>query len=173
MISLDIKKESILFNDFDRYSKFLLIGNSINGYVNVKVKEFNCYEEVIQNLPRIINDLAFYGNWDLTLYQVTRVYKLEEKPKKYFFPKNGKKIFQIDAKIATSFMDIFVNFSIIQLVFYEKTIVQKKDKEQIVYSIELKEKYITILLEEHPKNFNISLKNYHGNQDKLFDSQRY
>ncbi|EKB49592.1 hypothetical protein [Cecembia lonarensis] len=173
MIFLTIDKETLVFKGFDRYSKFILIGNSESGYINIKTKEYSCFEEVIQSLPRIINDLAFFGNWDLCLYQIPKTYKLIEKPRNYLKPDRGKMIFKIDSNIATSLMDIFVNFSMIHFAFYEKKVNSKKDQHSIEYNIHLSERYVNILLEENSKNFKISLNKYHGNTDKLFDSQRY
>lgn len=172
-ISFHIERSTVIFKGFNRFSKFLLIGNYTSGYVNVKIKEFQNFEQVIKLLPGIINDLAFYGKWELALYQVPRSYTMIEHPQSLRIPKNGIPIFKLDHQDATRFMDIFVNFSMIHLALYDKQVDQSKKGEKIQYHIKLTESYLTIQLEENIHQKKIRLSQYHGDQDKLFDSYRY
>jgi hypothetical protein len=49
------------FSKFDRFSKFLLIGNNIDGRVNVWTEAFENFEEVKAKLPEIFSNLEYYG----------------------------------------------------------------------------------------------------------------
>ncbi|WP_194976275.1 hypothetical protein [Aquiflexum lacus] len=173
MITYHLNRHIEIFKGFNRFSKFILIGNSSYGYLNVKKVNFDCFEEVIKKLPIIINDLAFNGKWDLTLYQITGQYDLIEKSKNHFIPKKGRRVFKLDDQIATTFMDIFVNFSIIHLALCNKEIKTNIVPGESSYFIELSENYLTIHLEENIHQKSISLKIFNGDQDKLFDSYRY
>lgn len=168
---IDTKTEE--FRGFNRFSKFVLVGNSMDGFVNVQLRTFDCFEEVIKSLPRIINDLAFYGKWDICLYQVPSHYRVIEKPKYYKIPDKGKRIFKLDHLIATSFMDIFVNFSVIHLALLDKKITSEVQSGESIYKIRLTENYITIQLEEIPLQRTITLNRFHGDKDKFFDRHRY
>jgi hypothetical protein len=143
--------------------------------VNVQFREFDCFEAVMKSLPRIINDLAFYGKWDLSLYQVPKNYNPIENPKQNRIPNKGRRIFKLDHLIATSFMDIFVNFSMIHLALCDKKISSQTNSSKTDFDISLTETYITIQLEEtaRQKHINITLNQFHGDTDKLFDSHRY
>jgi hypothetical protein len=122
MITYQLIKRFDIFENFNRFSTFLLIGNSGSGHVNIRAIRFDSFEEVIDRLPRIINDLAFYGKWDMSLYQVPIDYQIIEKPKGYQLPDKGRRILKLDHQIATTFMDIFVNFSMIHLALSNKDI---------------------------------------------------
>ena len=43
----------------DKFSKFVLIGNNIDGFVNVNIVEFGNFEEVKFNLPGILGNLRY------------------------------------------------------------------------------------------------------------------
>jgi hypothetical protein len=172
-ITYHIDTKAEVFRDFNRFSKFVLVGNSFGGYVNVQLRTFDCFEEVIKSLPRIINDLAFYGKWDICLYQVPTHFRLIEKPKHYKIPDKGKMIFKLDHLIATSFMNIFVTFSVIHLALCDKKISSQTKSSKTDFDIRLTETYITIQLDEPFLQKPINLNQFHGDTDKLFDSHRY
>lgn len=173
MITYQLKKSVEVFRNFNRFSTFLLIGNNLGGYINVKIVEFKSFEEVIKRFPRIINDLAFYGKWDLCLYQVPKEYQLIEKPRSYKIPKNGERIFKLDHVIATSFIDIFVNFSMIHLALSDKKIQSESSQGNTSFIFRMSEIYLTIELEEKIDQKTISLNQFNGDKDKLFDGNRY
>lgn len=49
------------FSKFDRFSKFILIGNNIDGRVNVWIEAFENFEEVKIRLPEIYANLEYEG----------------------------------------------------------------------------------------------------------------
>jgi len=77
MVEHKLKSKTKTVNRFNRFSKFILIGNKIDGYVSSSGNiEFNNYEEVKLQLPKIIKELEFGGEWRLTLYQVPHKYSI-------------------------------------------------------------------------------------------------
>ena len=173
MITYQLIKRFDIFENFNRFSTFLLIGNSGSGHVNIRAIRFDSFEEVIDRLPRIINDLAFYGKWDMSLYQVPIDYQIIEKPKGYQLPDKGRRILKLDHQIATTFMDIFVNFSMIHLALSNKGIQTEISSGNTSFIIDMSENYLTIQLEENIHQKTIRLNQFNGNKDKLFDGNRY
>ena len=77
----------------DQNSKFILIGNNIDGSVNFEFSEFDCFEQVKEKLPQILFNIKGYGEWNLSLYQVDNEYKITKKYGYYKYPKKGKLLF--------------------------------------------------------------------------------
>lgn len=73
---------------------FLLLGNNIDGYVNVQNVLFTNYADVILRLPKILYNLECSGEWDLKLYQIKDGYQIVKKYGYYKVPKRGKLIYQ-------------------------------------------------------------------------------
>ena len=49
---------------------FMLMGNDIDGFVDLKHYSFRNWQQVINELPGLVTNLECRGEWDLTLYQV-------------------------------------------------------------------------------------------------------
>lgn len=81
-------------------SKFILIGNNIDGYVDFNFCEFKNFETVVVELPEILYNLEAFGEWDLNLYQVKDSYQIRKKYGYYKHPKKGKLIY------SHSYMDL-------------------------------------------------------------------
>jgi hypothetical protein len=77
MVTHYLNNKTKTFVGFDRFSSFVLIGNNIDGFVNVDVITFNNYEEAMKVLPGIFNTLEFAGEWDLSFYQVPNNFTIE------------------------------------------------------------------------------------------------
>jgi hypothetical protein len=75
-------------------SKFIMIGNDIDGGVNFDMQEFENFEQVKLHLFEILTNLKFCGEWDIKLYQVDDNYKIQHLYGYYRKPKKGKLIFK-------------------------------------------------------------------------------
>jgi len=80
----------------NKASKFILIGNNIDGGVEFNFCEFKDFKEVEVKLPEILYKLKAFGEWDLKLYQVEDSYKVVKKYGYYRYPKKGKLIYCYD-----------------------------------------------------------------------------
>ena len=87
--SVQSYKRSIDFS-----SNFLLIGNNIDGRADVDMVNFNNFEELKSNLPKILTKLESFGEWDIKLYQVKKLFKIIKKYGYYKVPNRGRLIFE-------------------------------------------------------------------------------
>ena len=97
--------------------QFILIGNSIDGYIDVDIIAFNDFTELKSKIPPILANLEHSGEWDLKLFQVAKPYKIIKKYGYYKTPNCGKLIFE------HSYMD-----------YHIKSVQFKKDKMEIIRS---------------------------------------
>ncbi len=86
-------KQKNLKRIINPYSKFVLIGNTIDGYLDFKFKEFANFEEVKSHLFDILTKIKSNGEWNIALYQVKESYKLKNKYGYFKVPDRGKLIF--------------------------------------------------------------------------------
>jgi hypothetical protein len=77
----------------DLNSKFLIIGNNIDGYVNIDIEEFDNFEDLKHKLPGLLTKINCSGEWDLKLFQIAKTYKIIKKYGYYKTPSHGKLIF--------------------------------------------------------------------------------
>lgn len=123
MIKIDITKRSFT-RTYNRFSKFILIGHKIDGRLSFKFQEFACYEYAMLEVPKILNDINFAGEWDIQFYQVPDDYKLKTLWGYYEVPVKGKLIFEFSYMTAAQFIDVtmnhnFIHFSCISRDFTE------------------------------------------------------
>ena len=76
--------------DFD--AKFLLLGNNIDGFVDIKMEEFENFEDLKSRLPQMLLHLESWGEWELNLYQITKPYRIIRKYGYFKTPSRGKLI---------------------------------------------------------------------------------
>jgi hypothetical protein len=92
--------ELILYSDqsykrrIDISSKFLLIGNNIDGYVNINKIEFDDFVSLKEKLTEILIKLECNGEWNVSLYQISKQYKIIKKHGYYMVPSHGKLILE-------------------------------------------------------------------------------
>lgn len=101
----------------DYSEQFILIGNSIDGCIDVDLIIFKDFEDLKTKIPSILANLECFGEWDLKLFQVTNPYKIIKKHGYYKTPNRGKLIFD------HSYMDYNI-----------KSVQFKNDKMEIIGS---------------------------------------
>jgi hypothetical protein len=102
----------------DVNAKFLLIGNNIDGYVDIDQIIFHSFDELKAKLPQILIKLECSGEWEINLYQITKPYKIVKKYGYFKTPSHGKLLIQ------HSYMDYPI-----------KSVIFSEDKIQIVGGI--------------------------------------
>ena len=78
--------------DFD--AKFLLLGNNIDGFVDIKMEEFENFEDLKSRLPQLLFDIECWGEWKLALYQITKPFRIIRKYGYFKTPSRGKLILE-------------------------------------------------------------------------------
>jgi len=102
----------------DLFSKFVLIGNNIDGFVDVGLREFENFEDVKSRLPNIIKNLNYAGEWDLKLYQIPDQLKIKRLYGYYKVPLRGKLILEFSYMNVDKNIDVFITDGIIHIWFY-------------------------------------------------------
>jgi|SRR5690554_6657743 len=151
MISNYTTKE-LRYKSFNRFSKFVLIGNNVDGYINVNLIEFDNFEKVKKELPHIINTLYFEGEWNLSLYQVPANYKIRYMYDYYKVPSRGKLILELTYMNVSEKVGIFISDAIIHVFSTTGIIAENYDLTlNITEGKEFKD-YITVLLYEETRD---------------------
>jgi hypothetical protein len=101
------------FNGFDRFSKFILIGNQIDGFLNFDMELFDSFSEVKEWLPNIIDQLKEGGEWALELYQVPADFRIRRLYGYYRVPTKGKKVFKVNYMNLGNLVRTFVGNGVI------------------------------------------------------------
>jgi len=136
------------YKSFNKLSKFVLLGNNIDGYVTVKFVEFNDFEDVKSRLPKIIEEISFAGEWNLSLYQVADNYAIKLLYGYYKVPNKGKLIFELDYNFVGEQIKLFINDAVIHFHFVTDCISLTETDESEEWNVDVYENYLTILLFE-------------------------
>lgn len=75
-------------------AKFLLVGNNIDGWVDIDFVEFDNFEDLKSKFSNLICNINCTGEWDLKLYEVPNSYILIKKFGYYKEPEQGALIFE-------------------------------------------------------------------------------
>ena len=148
MVKHNIYSNSQVVNKFNRFSKFLLIGNKIDGYVDFDIKEFENFEDVKLQLPEIIRHLDFAGEWSLRLYQVPYSYSINKLYGYYRVPSKSILIFDFDYMLAGQENELIISNKILHFTIKCKVINENWDDKKDHWDFELYEEYLTIMLNE-------------------------
>jgi hypothetical protein len=149
MVSYYQNHQKRRFSNFNRFAKFLLIGNNIDGKVNVDVVKFNDFEEVKIMLPRIFENLYCEGEWEMHLYQVPEKWSIRNKYGYYKIPSKGKMVFEFSYMNAGERNQIFITNTIIHIATLTKYFDQYwKENNGDPYHFKISEEYITVELIE-------------------------
>jgi len=110
MVLTNITKE-LRYKSLNRFSKFVLIGNNIDGFVNIDVVEFENFDEVKMKLPSIVKSLKFEGEWNLSLYQIPDNFKIKHLYGYYIVPQKGKLILELSYMNVCKNVNVFISVS--------------------------------------------------------------
>jgi len=181
MINYSIELKQKKFRGFDRFSKFILIGNNIDGWVDIDIIKFDTFQEVIENMPSLLENFTCDGEWNLTFYQVPENYKILKRYGYYNYPSNGKVVFELTYdRFPLQRIKVYIDNSLIHFSLIDKEVVENwfiEDKDfldlnfcEYYWSIHLLEKVPIKLIENH--EFKLSPERYHkviyGKDDEYF-----
>jgi len=143
---------------YNPFSRFVLIGNNIDGFVNVGIIEFENFEVLKTRLPNIIKNLNFAGEWDLKLYQIPDQLQIKQLYGYYKVPKIGKLILEYSYMNADQKIEVLINNCLIHIFSSSDLNFDLKDEETgIIKMGSVMEEYITVLLyQESTKNSYVS-----------------
>ena len=157
------------FSKFDRFSKFLLIGNNIDGRVNVWTEAFENFEKVKSKLPEIFSNLEYEGEWTLKLYQVPDKYAIHHKYGYYKVPSRGRLVFEYSYMVEGEDIEFCITNSLIHVSSTSKykgaTWHTKKGEED---NLKVYEEYVTVELIEDIGGREIKNAEYRGDKKELF-----
>jgi len=75
-------------------SPFLLVGNNIDGYIDIDIIGFENFIDVESRLLSILSNLECRGEWDVKLYQIEKPYRIYKKYGYYKYPTKSKLIYE-------------------------------------------------------------------------------
>ena len=148
MVTHYLSNQTKIFSGFDRFSRFALIGNNIDGRVNVGVMDFANYLEAISILPGVFSDLKFEGEWNLSFYQVPDDFKIKHLYGYYKVPKKGRRVFDFGYMMAGDQNEIFLTPALIHITCNSKHIEEKWDDDEEHLDFDIYEEFYTTLLKE-------------------------
>ena len=143
---------------YNPFSRFVLIGNNIDGFVNVGIIEFENFEVLKTRLPNIIKNLNFAGEWDLKLYQIPDQLQIKQLYGYYKVPTIGKLILEYSYMNADQKIEVLINNGLIHIFSSSDLNFDLKDEETgIIKMGSIMEEYLTVLLyQERKKNNYVS-----------------
>ena len=71
-----------------------MIGNNIDGFVDIDVIEFQNFKDLKSRLPKLLYNIECAGEWNIRLYQITKPYKIIKKYGYFKTPSHGKFILE-------------------------------------------------------------------------------
>jgi hypothetical protein len=156
MVTHYLTNQTKIFSGFDRFSKFVLIGNNIDGRVNVWIEKFTNYQEAILALPGIFQNLEYEGEWNLSFYQVPDDFKIKHLYGYYKVPKKGRRVFDFGYMKAGRRNEIFLTPGMIHITSRSKDFERKWSKKEVQVDYLVYEEFYTTLLREdlNSKSFN-------------------
>jgi hypothetical protein len=78
----------------DFTAKFLLVGNTIDGFVTIDIEEFHNFEDLKSRLPILLSTIECRGEWNVKLFQITKPYRIIKKYGYFKTPSHGKLILE-------------------------------------------------------------------------------
>jgi hypothetical protein len=148
MITIDARR-TLKYKYFNRFSKFVLVGNDIDGSVSVKLEEFKNWEDVKSRLKQIIETITFYGEWNLDFYEVPENYKIKLLYGYYKVPVKGKRLFQLSYdQYIGNIIKLHLDDSMIHFYFLteEVRLNENAEEHEDYMNVDVYEEFLTILL---------------------------
>ena len=136
---------------FNKFSRFILIGNNIDGFVNFDMMEFDNFDAVKSIFPNIIKNLQYEGEWDLKLYQINDPLKIKLLYGYYRVPAKGKLILNLSYMNMNKHREVTINDSLIHVYSYNDLDFDEYDKFGKPKDGTIHEEYVTVLLFQERK----------------------
>jgi len=168
MVTHYLTNKTKTFDGFDRFSSFVLIGNNIDGFVNVDLIKFNNYEEAMKALPGIFNNLEFGGEWDLSFYQVPENFSIKTQYGYYKSPMEGSKVFEFSYMNSGEDNQIFLTPALIHISYTFKDIEEQWEDGEDHLNFDIYEGYFTIQLKEYLDRKSFKDEDYRGDITALY-----
>jgi len=178
MITHNLTTKTKIITGFNRFSKFIVLGNNIDGYISIGHEEFKNWEDFTQRFPEMYRNIKFSGEWSLNIYQVPDDYKIKYQYGYFMVPNKGKMIADIGyMQIAGKQMEVFISNAMIH--FQSRSIdstenwdnVIKKDNDHDIdvdfQDTEVTEEFITILFHEVINGRTFSDEDYPGDSGSV------
>lgn len=131
---------------FNKFSRFILIGNNIDGSVNVDMIDFDNFDAVKLMLPNIIKNLKFEGEWDLKLYQIHGELKIKVLYGAYRIVAKGKLILTLSYMNVDKYREVTINDSLIHVYSYNDIGYDIYSDAEHIDDGTIYEEYVTVLL---------------------------
>lgn len=160
-----ITTEAHQVSGFNRFHQFFLVPEQIDGGVSASFQRFENFEEVCKQLPEIIENLEFFGEWTLSLFQLE---KKEIDPSITVIQEKGLEIFQVSYMNFNPNSKVFISTGLIH--FYSEFTEGEEDWEQSdpTINFEILETNITILLKEEINEVRFLEDQYPGDVDRIY-----
>lgn len=146
MVTIETTK-TLKYKYFNRFSKFVLIGNCIDGFVTVGIEEFKDFEEVKKRLKKILETIEFSGEWNLKFFEVPDNYKIEILYGYYRVPNAGNFLFELTpSRNIGDIIQLHIDDSMIHFHFLSEYIEIEETEEDELYDVQVFEDFLTINL---------------------------
>ena len=148
MVTIDARR-TLKYKYFNRFSKFVLIGNNVDGRVSVQLEEFKNWEDVKARLKRIIETMTFAGEWKLDFYEVSENYKIKLLYGYYKVPVRGKHLFHLQYdEFIGDIIKLHIDDSMIHFYFLSEDVRFDDNAEtyEEYVKVDVNEDFLTILL---------------------------
>jgi hypothetical protein len=148
MVTIEATR-TLKYKYFDRFSKFVLIGNDIDGFITIDFVEFKDFEDVKKRLKKIIETVQFRGQWDLKFFEVADNYEIEILHGYYKVLKEGNLLFAMNpSQNIGDLIKLFVDDSIIHFHFLSEHIEcdDNCEEDELKIDANVVEHFLTIFL---------------------------
>lgn len=102
----------------DPKASFMLVGNAIDGTLNLGIIKYNDFEQLRKRLFIDLSSIEATGEWDVKLYQVQPNTRLHNRWGYYHYPKPAKQILKY-SYMNSDLVGMTVEFNEIIMVFKE------------------------------------------------------
>ncbi len=166
MVTHDFEVIKKVVKGFNRFSKFILLGNNIDGFVSVDFQEFDNFQLVIEQLPDIVKNLDYRGEWDLRLFQVPKDYTIDILYGYYKVPSKGTMIFELTYMMVGDENSVILSNSLVQFICKSFDAREKWDEDEHL-EFEIMEEHYTFFLKERINGKKYKNIRYPGDFDEL------
>jgi hypothetical protein len=145
MVTIEATK-TLKYKYFNRFSKFILIGNNIDGGTSIEFIEFRDFEDVKKRMKKIIEKADYWGEWDLKFYEVPDNYEIEILYGYYKVLKEGNLLFEMNYNYIGEIIKLHVDDSMIHTYNLSEYIYIEETEEELFYDVQVFEDFLTINL---------------------------